>query len=839
MGGGCSGVIVLIGGHLILAAFVSPLLVWAGGAAASIPILIHLLSKRRYRQVRWAAMDFLLEAERRNRRRVRIEELILLALRCLAMFLIGLMLARWFIRPEAMAAVLGAEVRTERIVILDDSYSMAAATEGAANGDSSRNRDTLSVAGLGKRTAGGPVVFDSAKASLLRLLTWLKQESPGDSLSILLTSRPDQPLRTEPAVGHMDLAGFEAELTALAPSSRGARFPVVFEAVRTMLEARKEVLSAAVYVISDFQQIDWTRTRGDNDESAAAAAPRPVRRGPAAALAGWDGPDRTLRILLMDVGRSGRQNLTVTAIEPQQTQAIATVSGNYVVRVANFGETESSPSTLQMYVGDASQPAAVVPAVAPGGTVEVPVEITFPGEGYETLTVELAPDDLAADNTRATVVPVERSLRILVVNGEPSSDPYQDEAFLLQVALRPEGPQFSGNDIAVVDENDFEASELSAYHVVVLANVYRVTEEVAARLEQFVSHGGGLAIFVGDQVDTELYDRILYRGGKGLLPGRLTEVVTAPAGSNGAAMGEVNVAHPAMRRFRDPQVPYFQGVVTYQYLACEPAAVRPTTGPGSAPAEPDSEALRTLDAGAATQPVEAGPRPPAQVLLRYDDAGRLPALIERTMGTGRVILATTSVDKEWTNLPERPVYIVLLMEMVQYLARPGSGGGDQLVGQAVQIPLDPMRFQHGAMLRLPSFPDEPALRLEALPSGPGGSPLLSWTRTDQPGVYRFVLTETAGGEQIRPAAVNVDPVEGDLRHAERGELLASMTGLPVEYVSGQTITREQDTQARRELWSTLLLALVIVLMCEQTLAWWFGGGRWLAGAAPQRTRRAA
>src|SRR5262245_35912983 len=101
----------------ILAAFVSPALALAGGAAASIPILIHLLSRRRYREVRWAAMDFLMEAERRNRRRVRIEELILLALRCLAMFLVGLTLARWFIRPEAMAAVLGSSARTDRIVL--------------------------------------------------------------------------------------------------------------------------------------------------------------------------------------------------------------------------------------------------------------------------------------------------------------------------------------------------------------------------------------------------------------------------------------------------------------------------------------------------------------------------------------------------------------------------------------------------------------------------------------------------------------------------------------------------------------------------------------------------
>jgi hypothetical protein len=202
------------------------------------------------------------------------------------------------------------------------------------------------------------------------------------------------------------------------------------------------------------------------------------------------------------------------------------------------------------------------------------------------------------------------------------------------------------------------------------------------------------------------------------------------------------------------------------------------------------------------------------------------------MGSGRVILCTTSVDKEWTNLPERPAYIVLLMELVQYLARPASGGGEQLVGQPIQFTVDPTRFQHAAMLRLPSFPEEPAVRIESQPDARAGAPLLRWERTDQPGIYQFALAETSGGEQVRPVAVNVESSEGDLRHAERGDLLASMTGLPVEYVSGTTLAQQQDTPARRELWPTMLLLLVTVLMCEQALAWWFGGGRRLSSLLP-------
>ena len=237
----------------ILAVFISPALAMAGAGAASIPIVIHLLSRRRYKQIRWAAMDFLMEAERRNRRRaVRIEELILLALRCLAMLLVGVTLARWFIRPTAMAAVLGSSSHTDRIVLLDDSYSMETRSEGNVAEEMTRKREaglgaggsTPGASGSGKRAGSGPIVFDQAKASALRLTKWLAQEAPNDSMTIVLTSRPDQPWRQESTVSHLDLAALESDLASLSPSSRGGKFPLAFDAVRHMLEGRKGTLSS-------------------------------------------------------------------------------------------------------------------------------------------------------------------------------------------------------------------------------------------------------------------------------------------------------------------------------------------------------------------------------------------------------------------------------------------------------------------------------------------------------------------------------------------------------------------------------------------------------------------
>src|SRR3954463_5366686 len=67
---------------------------WAGLAAVSIPIIIHILNRRRFKTVTWAAMDFLLRAMKKNRRRLRFEQWVLLATRCLVVFLLGMALAR-------------------------------------------------------------------------------------------------------------------------------------------------------------------------------------------------------------------------------------------------------------------------------------------------------------------------------------------------------------------------------------------------------------------------------------------------------------------------------------------------------------------------------------------------------------------------------------------------------------------------------------------------------------------------------------------------------------------------------------------------------------------------
>ncbi|MDH3585436.1 MAG: BatA domain-containing protein, partial [Phycisphaerae bacterium] len=78
--------------QLALPSFAVPSLAVAGAVAISIPIIIHILSRRPRKPQPWAAMRFLLAAYRKHRVRTRLEQLLLLLVRCLILFLLGLAL---------------------------------------------------------------------------------------------------------------------------------------------------------------------------------------------------------------------------------------------------------------------------------------------------------------------------------------------------------------------------------------------------------------------------------------------------------------------------------------------------------------------------------------------------------------------------------------------------------------------------------------------------------------------------------------------------------------------------------------------------------------------------
>src|SRR3954468_15615657 len=103
--------------------FLSPLLAW-GMLLGAIPLIIHLLNRRRFRRVEWAPMRHLKLTIERNRRRIEIEQLLLLLLRIALLVLLFFFLARPVLNPTGLEQWLGTGGRTSQVVLIDDSLSM-------------------------------------------------------------------------------------------------------------------------------------------------------------------------------------------------------------------------------------------------------------------------------------------------------------------------------------------------------------------------------------------------------------------------------------------------------------------------------------------------------------------------------------------------------------------------------------------------------------------------------------------------------------------------------------------------------------------------------------------
>src|SRR5881409_2407226 len=101
--------------------FATPAFALAGIALASIPIIIHFLNRRRFKTIPWAAMEFLLRAMRKNRRRLKFEQWILLATRCAVLVLVATALARPMGCQDRTLASLAGQRAGLHVIVLDNS----------------------------------------------------------------------------------------------------------------------------------------------------------------------------------------------------------------------------------------------------------------------------------------------------------------------------------------------------------------------------------------------------------------------------------------------------------------------------------------------------------------------------------------------------------------------------------------------------------------------------------------------------------------------------------------------------------------------------------------------
>ncbi len=502
----------------------NPLLLW-GAALIAAPILIHLLSKRKFRVVEWAAMEFLLDAHRHNRRRIQLEHLLLLLLRCLAIILLSLLVARLFRAGMLFGGAGGG--RVERIVVLDNSPSMSGRGESKS-------------------------AFEDAKDGLAAFLRKVGQEHPGDTLTLLTTAQPERPVVNGQPLTRERIEETARLLTGIEVSDVRANFDRVTRALADLVGEKSGQLERVVYIVTDLRATDWLDDSTAHPDRGVPARLKQIR-------------ERTTGLFIVDVGGRRIGNLAITGVVPQDKTLAVGVPARFEVELQNHGESDLHDIEVSFGDRDAVAQRASVGTVKAGAKVAVPFAIVRHAAGPAALVAQTGGDEWPADNTFYYAGQVQEGINLLVVDGKPSAEYAAAETFFLERALRPPGELPSGNKVQVVSETQFDAMTLDSFQAVLLANVYHLAEERRASLEQWVRDGGGLVFFLGDQVDQAHYNDQLWRKGDGLFPLRLDGVRGDEQERQWSHFVVKANNHPALKIFAGLGNPFLQRVKIYRW----------------------------------------------------------------------------------------------------------------------------------------------------------------------------------------------------------------------------------------------------------------------------------
>jgi len=657
-----------------------------------VPIIIHLVNRRRAKLRRFAAIEFLLMSDKRLARRLKLKQMLVLALRVALILALAFALAKPYLDPDTAP---GREVSEPGAIaiLIDDSASMQATDE------------------------SGERAIERALAEARSLI---EAGGPRTSFAVVAMGAPARLLTPGLTYDHQVATRALAQIESAGPSGRGADLDgAMSEAGRILSESGER--ERRIHVLSDMAAHAWkplasgwtwvpvtsldVRNNGDKPEGEASTTPN---------LA-------TMDVRVGDPGAAnaaGDQALEVTA------------------QVSNYGLAEAS-ATVELKLG--STVAAEVVTVPAGGSREVPFKVTWtPGVSQGSVTVAASSvNRLDQDDAFYFVVGARRSVQALVVNGSPRSTDWLDELFFLRAALASTAPGETPIDARVVQTSELTTARVDAADVVVLANVGTLTKEQQLLLEQFTERGGGVFITAGDQ----------WAGGDAVEAG-------SPAAANTAGpVGQVNASYGRL-------LPFPVREIKSVGKPGDPRAVLSSLGIASVDfTHPIFKIFDGVEDASLFKAhvlshvlVDTEGRPDAKVLASF--TGGIPALVEAPLGRGRVVLLTTTVDRDWADLALRTSFPPLMQRICAYLARTleRPGGPGIVVGEEAHVQVPDGRGP--LMLVRPDGGETPLEAADDSPTVFVGAP-------DIAGHYSVMRA----GERDRalPFAVNVDRRESDLR----------------------------------------------------------------------------
>jgi hypothetical protein len=708
-----------------------------GTLLVAVPIVLHLVMRQKPQRFEFPALRFIQKRHEANRRRLRLRHLLLLLLRAGAIALLAFALARP--RLTASSVLPSQEAPVAAVLIFDTAPRMEYRQE---------NQTRLEVA----KNIG----------------LWLLSQFSQESQVAVLDSRLGQGV-FQPDVGaakdrivKLDIVSNAQPLTAM-----------IDEALRLLAESdaeKKEPMRKEVYVFTDLARSAWPT-------QAAAQLQQRFAEVPDAGCYVIDvGVENPINYAL------GQVRLSAQVLSNRSTLGLQT----QLSRTGASAGSSPEMRTVELYLVDENrQPKKRSEqniAIEPGQSRQLDFRVGALAVGTHQGFLRLVGQDgLACDDTRNFTVAVKPAWHVLVAAPKPATR----YALFLTEAVAPTEFRKSGQarfDCDIADLSELADRALEDYAAVCLLDPGPLEPAVWQKLVNFVSAGGGLAIFLGRNARVDAFNESLPQQ---LLAGKLLRQAWRPDGD--CYLAPRDYQHPILSAFRSQagSIPW-EDFPVFQYWELDKAPER------------------------------------VNVVLRWNDDR--PALLERPLGNGRTLTMTSPISdqpsgKPWNLLPmglhgdDAGVFVILANQIVEYLVGSTEQQLNYLAGDPVVLPLVP-GAQHGAYLVTGpgDFSYTASAELEK-------NQLEISREIEQPGNYRVQAGGTASGVDLG-FSMNLAPQQTDLQRLEAGGLDEIFGKVPYRIArSRDEIDRDITIgTAGAELFPAAILIVALLLLAEYVVA---------------------
>lgn len=699
--------------------FVHPLWLW-GLLLASIPIIIYFLMRFRAMRVPWGGTYVLERALERVRKHLFLKQLILLALRVLAVALLVLAFARPVLKKQDQM-VTGSGVH--HFVVVDASYSMQAVSGGET---------------VWKR---GIAVLEELAASWGRGEQWslyVMDEDPGWRVEGRMIENPEDTVNA---------------IRALSVQEASASLATGLQDVLTRARGQE----AEVFLLADDQATSWK----DVPQALEAAGQVPPIY--------WIGPDV-----------DSRQNRAVTRVRVSQERILSGHPVDVYVSVRNFGTSAVRDAELEVLVDGAFEASRPI-SVLPGQENQTEFKLVLEAPGSHAISARLGNDALAFDDSMGAGVVVAESISVGILQGGEARDKYASSADFLKMLAKVMN-QEDRRGIPFFTEALIEAEAVTiggedeqsfgGYDVVVVDGGTPLTDELAARLLQYVERGGGLVLAADQNVKEAQWTRIL--GPRGLLPASLGPMLEIPLeAKNFRSLSLAGVDKPAFQTFEAKEGPSLASLRFHAWHQAE-----------------------SLMEG-------------ASLLLSFDSGE--PYAVSRDLNPGRVILLTAGLNSYKNNLMARPAVYPLVTRLFSDAA--GGAMYPRTVSRAAPVriafpeerkPVAVHLEQKGREPVVASFVEAPGAIVAQIPGG-----------SAETGVASLLVLINGDHDRVW-FGIQGERIDSDLRAVSATELDAltkeySLTRTP----TWQALSEGLAEQRRgRELYFAAIVLLLLTLFGE-------------------------